>query len=134
MASTLPPGGAATTWRSFIRPQAAGIVAGDFFSVDTVLLRRVSVLFVIEVGWRLVGLAGMSAHLTGEWVTPQAGKRRRCHAGEERGTPPPDRRSRHQGSRSVDDVWRSIGAQVLGTPVRTSVANAFAERWVGIVV
>jgi transposase InsO family protein len=36
-------------------------------------------------------------------------------------------------SRSFDDVWRSIGAQIIRTPVRTPVANAFAERWVGTV-
>ena len=36
-------------------------------------------------------------------------------------------------TRSFDDVWRSIGAQVIRTPVRAPNANAFAERWVGTV-
>jgi transposase InsO family protein len=36
-------------------------------------------------------------------------------------------------SRAFDDVWRSIGARIIRTPVRTPVANAFAERWVGTV-
>ena len=36
-------------------------------------------------------------------------------------------------SRAFDDVWRSIGARIIGTPARTPVANAFAERWVGTV-
>ncbi len=127
------PRRAATTWRSFIRSQAAGIVACDFFSVDTVLLHRLYVLFFIEVGSRRVWLAGVTAHPTGEWVTQQA--RNVTAAMQDRGAAPRhlirDRDTKF--SRTFDDVWRSIGAQIIRTPVRTPVANAFAERWVGTV-
>jgi putative transposase len=108
-------------------------VACDFFSVDTVFLTRLYVLFFIEVGSRRVWLAGVTAHPTGEWVTQPA--RNVVAAMEARGVA-----ARHlirdrdaKFSRSFDDVWRSIGGQIIRTPVRTPVANAFAERWVGTV-
>jgi putative transposase len=44
------PQRAATTWRAFLQQQAAGIVASDLFTVDTVWLRRLYVLFFIQLG------------------------------------------------------------------------------------
>ena len=60
------PRRAATTWQAFLRQQAAGIVACDIFTVETVWL-RLSVLFFIELDTRRVHLAGVTANLAGAW-------------------------------------------------------------------
>ncbi len=60
------------TWREFLAAQADGILACDFFCVDTILLRRVYVLFFIELGTRRVRLAGATRSPNGVWVAQQA--------------------------------------------------------------
>jgi putative transposase len=60
------------TWRQFLAAQAHAILAVDFAHVDTVLLRRLYVLIVIEHGRRRVHLARITAHPSGAWVTRQA--------------------------------------------------------------
>jgi putative transposase len=127
------PRRASTTWRSFLRRQAAGILACDFFTVDTVWLRRLYVLFVIELGSRRVHLAGVTAHPTGSWVAQQA--RNLLLDLDDRATAfrflIRDRDTKY--TRAFDDVWRSTGVQIICTPIRAPNANAVAERWVGTV-
>jgi putative transposase len=124
------PRRAATTWQAFLRQQAAGIVACDFFTVETVWLRRLSVLFVSELDTRRVHLAGVTANLAGAWVAQQArnllllGERRVRFVLRDRDA---------KFCRAVDDVFRSEDAEVLLTPVQAPNANAFAERWIGTV-
>jgi putative transposase len=124
------PRRATTSWRAFLRQQAAGINACDFFTVDTIWLRRLYVLFFIELDTRRVHLTGVTANPDGTWVTQQA--RNLLLALEERGRRVRflirDRDTRF--CRSFDNVFRSEGASVVLTPVRAPNANAYAERWV----
>ena len=60
------------TWQQFMHSQAAGILAVDFFHVDTVLLKRLYVLVFIEHGTRRMHLGGVTASPTGEWTVQRA--------------------------------------------------------------
>jgi putative transposase len=60
------------SWRDFLRQQAASTLACDFFTVETISLRRFYVLFFIELGSRRVQLAGCTTNPSGAWVTQQA--------------------------------------------------------------
>ncbi len=118
------------SWRSFLSAQAARIVATDFFSVDTLLLKRLYVLFFIELGRRRVWITGVSEHPDAVRVTQQA----RNAAGDldEDGVRVKFL-LRDRGAKYVagfDEVFRSEGAQILRTPFRTPNANAHAERFV----
>jgi hypothetical protein len=124
------PRRAATSWQAFLRRQAAGIVACDFFNVDTIWLRRLYVLFFIEHQTRRVHLAGVTANPDGAWVTQQARNLLLVLGEQGRRVQFLLRDRDAKFSRSFDDVFRSEGGQVLLTPVQAPKANAYAERWV----
>jgi hypothetical protein len=60
------------TWKQFLTAQAHTILSCDFFTVDTVFLQRIYVLFFVQIATRQVHVIGVTAHPTGSWVARQA--------------------------------------------------------------
>jgi transposase InsO family protein len=118
------------TWSEFLRSQAYCVLATDFFTVDTVWMTQLYVLFVIELSTRQVHVLGVTDHPTSTFVTQVA----RNLAGDlaDRGRSIKffirDRDTKFTAS--FDEVFRSEGIRVIKTPIRSPRANAYAERWV----
>lgn len=116
------------TWREFLKSQAAGIIACDFFTVETVFLRRFYVLFFVAHASRRVWLGGCTRNPTGEWVTQQVRNLGLDFSDQGFRFLIRDRDSKYSGA--FDEVFRSEGIRIVKTPVRAPKANAIAERFV----
>jgi putative transposase len=118
------------SWREFLHAQAKSVIAVDFFTVDTVWLQRLYVLFFIEIASRRVYLAGCTARPDDAWVTQQA--RHLAWALSER--PDPVRflvRDRDRKfTNGFDVVFEAQGTRVIRTPIQVPEANGIAERFV----
>jgi transposase InsO family protein len=120
-------------WRAFLRQHAATTLACDFFSVDTVWLRRLYVLFFVSIGTRRVEYVACTINPDERWMLQQA--RNLLMDLDERGLHRRflihDRDTKF--TRAFDAILQSDGIRIIRTPVRAPNANAFAERWVGSV-
>jgi transposase InsO family protein len=116
------------SWRDFLRLQAASTLACDFFTVETISLRRFYVLFFIELESRRVHLAGCTTNPTGSWVTQQARNLSFSGVFERMRFLIHDRDSKFTAS--FEEIFRSEGIRIIQTPIRAPQANAYAERFV----
>jgi putative transposase len=118
------------SWREFLRAQANSMLAVDFFSVDTVWLLRLYVLFFIDVSSRRVHLASCTANPDEEWVTQQA--RHVAWALAERDQPVRFLMRDHDRkfAGSFDAVFEAQGTRIVRTPIQVPEANGIAERFV----
>ncbi len=118
------------TWRQFLTAQAKAILAVDFVSVDTILLRRIYVLIAVEQGSRRAHLLGVIAHPTGAWTT-QAARNLLMDLADHVSTVKfvlRDRDSRF--SRAFDAVFAADGIRILTSPPGAPRANAICERMI----
>ena len=106
------------------------LIAVDFFTVDTVWLQRLYVLFFIDIASRRVHLAGCTAHPDAEWVTQQA--RQVTWRLSERSQPVRFLIRDHDRkfTDSFDAVFEAEGARIVRTPIQVPEANGIAERFV----
>jgi transposase InsO family protein len=118
------------TWREFVRAHRRSMLAVDFFTVETMWLQRLYVLFFIELGTRRVHVSGCTPNPTAEWVTQQA--RQLTWTMAERSASfhflIRDRNQKFTGG--FDEVFRSTGLEIIRTPFRSPHANGVAERFV----
>ena len=119
-----------SSWRVFLNHYKDQFLACDFFTVETLTLQTLYVLFFLEHGTRRVHLAGCTAHPTGAWVTQQA--RQMTWALQDRELPMRYLIHDHDTkfTDAFDIVFESEGVELVDIPYHAPNANAHAERWV----
>ncbi len=119
------------SWREFLSAQASAILAADYFTVDTWNLKRLHVLFFMELGTRRILKIGVTANPSQEWVSQQArnltwdvqaqgAQARFLICDNDKKFP-----------FAFEHVLAGEGVRVVRTPLQAPKANAYAERWVG---
>jgi transposase InsO family protein len=121
------------SWRNFLRAHGESILACDFFTVDTVWLRRLYVLAFIAIGSRRIEYFAITSKPNTAWMLQQA--RNLLMELDDRNQPVRflihDRDAKFP--HAFDALLSNEGVKVIRTPVRAPNANAHMERWVGTV-
>jgi Integrase core domain. len=118
------------SWRNFLGHYKDQILACDFFTVETIWLKTIYVLFFIELGTRRVHLAGCTTNPYATWVTQQARQLVWYLMDDRQEMAYLIHGNDKKFSSSFDTVFYSEGIKIVHTSFRAPRANAFAERWV----
>jgi transposase InsO family protein len=119
------------TWRQFLAAQAEHIVAVDFLHVDTINLKRIYALVMLEHDSRRAHLLGVTANPTGPWTT-QAARNFLMDTGMNiAGIKFLIRDRGGQFTHAFDAVFAYVSLRVLKSPPQAPKANAHCERFNG---
>ena len=127
------PRRAGPTWKQFLTTQANAMLACDFFTIDTVFLKRIYVLYFLEIATRRVHVVGVTEHPAGASGAQQA---RNLPMDLDERTDSVRFLLRDRDAKfttAFDTVFAAAGIEVIRRRRRRPRANAFAERWVGTV-
>ena len=118
------------SWCSFLEHYKDQILACDFFTVETIWLKAIYVLFFIELGTRRIYLAGCTTNPDVTWVTQQARQLVWNLKDDSRDMAFLIHDNDTKFASSYDNVFSSEGIEILNTPYRAPKANVYAELWV----
>jgi putative transposase len=121
------------SWRTFLRAHGDSILACDFFTVDTVWLRRLYVLVFLSIGSRRIEYVACTSKPNGDWMLQQARNLLMELDDREQHVRFLIRDRDTKFPRAFDSLLASDNVKVIRTPVRAPNANAHMERWVGTV-
>ena len=117
-------------WKTLMSHYREQLLACDFFNVETIWLKTLTVFFFIDIGTRQVYLAGITDHPNGRWITQQARNQVWTIQEQEDEFCGLIRDNDKKFPQSFDDVFESEGINIIRIPYQAPNANAFAERFV----